>query len=84
MVLVVSGGTLQVAQPPSLAGDPANSIDTAKGPACGACRLHLSVADERNIPRTNQPVSRLSRASLRRGAVRAFPPMSGQRSETVK
>jgi len=76
MVLVVSGGTLQVAQPPSLAGDPANSIDTAKGPACGACGLHLSVADERNIPRTNQPVSRLSRASLRRGAVSA--PVSGR------
>jgi len=54
MVLVVSGGTLQVAQPPSLAGDPAKSIDTAKGPACGACGLHLSVADERNTSRNNQ------------------------------
>jgi len=76
MVLVVSGGTLQVTQPPSVAGDPANYIDRPKAPACGACGLHLFVADERNIPRTNQPVSRLSRASLRRGAVSA--PVSGR------
>jgi len=50
MVLVVSSGMLQVAQPPSLAGNPAILIETVKCLACVARGLHLSVADQRSLP----------------------------------